>query len=240
MNIALIFAGGSGSRMNCGATPKQFLKINGIPILIHTLKHFEAHPQIDAICVVCLESWIPRLRGYLNQFGFEKVGAVVPGGSCGQESIRNGLRQIRGQYGVAEDTVVLIHDGVRPLINAQLITDNIASVRRYGSGVTVARATETVICLEDGGKFSRVPDRSQCRIARAPQSFYLRDILAVHDRAWDEGVAPYMMDSASLMTHYGYVLSVVEGPAENIKVTTQADLHVCRAYLQNGEEDLGL
>lgn len=236
MNIALIFAGGSGTRMNSRGTPKQFLEVNGAPIIIHTLEHFEHHPEIDAICVVCIEGWINRLHKYLKRFEIEKVIAVVPGGKDGQESIRNGLYCIRERCGVDDDTIVLIHDGVRPLINEQVITDNIASVKRFGSAVTVVPATETIVRITEEGKLSTVADRSHCRIARAPQSYYLKDILSAHAQALKDGIASQMVDSANLMTHYGHELAIVEGPVENIKVTTPTDFYTCRAYLQKKED----
>lgn len=236
MNVALIFAGGSGVRMKTKGIPKQFLVVNGAPIIIHTLEHFEHHPEIDAICVVCIEGWIDRLHKYLKQFEIEKVFAIVPGGKDGQESIRNGLYCIREKYGVDDDTIVLIHDGVRPLINEQVITDNIASVKQFGSSVTTIPATETIIQIAENGKFSSVADRSHCRIARAPQSYYLKDILAAHAQALKDGIASQMVDSANLMTHYGHELSIVEGPMENIKVTTPADFYICRAFLQKKED----
>lgn len=236
MNVALVFAGGSGKRMKTQGIPKQFLEVNGAPIIIHTLEHFEHHPEIDAICVVCIESWIKRLKKYLKRFEIEKVIAIVPGGKDGQESIRNGLYSIRDNCGVDEDTVVLIHDGVRPLINEQVITDNIASVRRFGSAVTVVPAIETIVHVTKERKMSSALDRSQCYIARAPQCFYLKDILAAHAQALEDGIASQMVDSASLMMHYGHELAVVEGPIENIKVTTPTDFYTCRAYLQKKED----
>ena len=126
MNTAVIFAGGTGKRMHSGNVPKQFLELNGKPIIIHTIEHFDKHPMIDAIVVVCIADWIDFLKGKLDEFGITKVVSVIPGGKTGQESIRNGLYEIRDKVDCdPKDTVVLIHDGVRPLINEKLITDNI-------------------------------------------------------------------------------------------------------------------
>ncbi len=237
MNIALIFAGGSGKRMGSSSkgVPKQFLEINRVPIIIRTLEHFEHHPDIDAICVVCIETWIGRLKKYMEHYKIKKAFCIVPGGKDGQESIRNGLNAIKEEY-AQEDTIVLIHDGVRPLINEQVISDNIATVKECGNAVTVAPAIETIAFSEDGKTFSTTLNRSKCFIARAPQSFYLKDILHAHKKALDEGIASEMVDSASLMMHYGHTLNMVEGPAENIKVTTPTDFYTCRAYLQKKED----
>ena len=145
------------------------------------------------------------------------------------------MNSIREKYGT-DDTIVLIHDGVRPLINEQVITDCIASVKQYGSAVTVVPAIETIVSLTEDRKISRVMERAKCCIARAPQCFYLKDILEAHARAMEDGVASQMVDSASLMIHYGHELAVVEGPIENIKVTTPTDFYTCRAYLQKKED----
>lgn len=235
MNIALIFAGGSGKRMNSKGTPKQFLEINGVPIIIRTIEHFENHPQIDGICVVCIEPWIPHLEKLLRRYDIHKVIDIVPGGQDGQESIRNGLFAIERRYTLADDTVVLIHDGVRPLINAQLITDNITCVLENGSAITIVPATETIATIDSSHRITGVMDRAMYYIARAPQSFFLSDILNAHRRAVEDGIASSMIDSAMLMTHYGFKLYTVLGPQENIKVTMPSDFYVCRALLQAKE-----
>ena len=236
MNIALIFAGGSGKRMNSKGVPKQFLEVSGKPIIIHTLEHFEHHPEIDAICVVCIESWIARLNKYLKRFEIKKVIGVIPGGKDGQESICNGLNYIQHNIHTDDDAIVLIHDGVRPLINEQVITDNITSVKENGSAITVVPAIETIVRVNEDRKLQNVLDRSHCYIARAPQSFYLKDIMLAHKQAVRDGISSQMVDSASLMAYYGHELSVVEGPIENIKVTTPTDFYTCRAYLQQKED----
>lgn len=235
MNIALIFAGGSGKRMNSKGIPKQFLEINGVPIIIRTIEHFENHTQIDGICVVCIEPWINHLKKLLKRYDIQKVIDIVPGGQDGQESIRNGLYAIERRFPTTADIVVLIHDGVRPLINEQLITDNIACVLENGSAITIVPATETIATIDDCKRITGVTDRAMYYIARAPQSFYLADILNAHRNAVAEGIASTMIDSAMLMTHYGYKLYTVEGPQENIKVTTPSDFYVCRALLQAKE-----
>ena len=114
MNVAVIFAGGIGRRMNQKALPKQFLKLHGKEIIIHTLEHFQEHEEMDGIVVACVEDWIPFLEKLLKQYNMDKVKAVVPGGKTGQESIYHGLKKAEELFG--EDANVLIHDGVRPLI----------------------------------------------------------------------------------------------------------------------------
>lgn len=233
MNTALIFAGGTGSRMNTSGRPKQFLELHNKPIIIHTIELFERHPQIDSIAVVCIESWIDYLHEQLKRFGIRKVKWVVPGGNTSQESTRNGLYAIAADQD-PKNTVVLIHDGVRPLINEQLITENIDSVKKNGNAITVAPAIETIITTDDDGNVLDAIDRSICRFARAPQSFILSDIIEMHHRAIADNYDK-MIDSASLMIHYGQKLYTVPGPAENIKITTPSDYYVFRAILEARE-----
>lgn len=232
MNIAVIFAGGSGVRMNTKSRPKQFLDLNGKPILIYTLELFDNHPEIDAIVCVCLESWIPFLNKMLKKFEISKVVKVVPGGTNGQESIFIGLcaaEEYVKKEGL-EDAIVLIHDGVRPLINEDTITANIDKVKECGSCITCIPAIETVIVDRHDGTLS-IPKRADCMMARAPQSFYLKDILAAHRKSQNEGKTDFI-DSCSLMSYYGHKLGLVQGPMENIKITTPTDYFVLRAMVE--------
>lgn len=229
MNIALIFAGGTGTRMNTKSRPKQFLELNGKAIIVHTLENFENHPEIDAICVVCIESWIEYLKDILERNFIKKVRWIVPGGETGQDSIRNGLEAIVKDC--PEDSVVLIHDGVRPLINDKLISDNIAKVRECGSAITVTPAIETIVAADCKNEITKITDRKQCFLARAPQSFILKEIMDAHHKAIAEGIHD-MIDSASLMKHYGHSLFTVDGPVENIKITTPMDFYLFRAIYE--------
>lgn len=233
MNVALIFAGGTGSRMNSKAKPKQFLELNGKAIIIHTIEWFEQHPEIDAICVVCIAEWIDYLKELLARSFIHKVKWIVPGGSCGQESIFNGIKAIH-DAGVPEDSVVLIHDGVRPLISEKLISDNIECVRKNGSAITVTPAIETIISTNCENQVENITDRKLCKLARAPQSFVLRDIYAAHQKAIADGRMD-MIDSASLMKYCGHTLFTVDGPVENIKITTPMDFYLFRAIYEARE-----
>jgi len=239
MNVALIFAGGTGKRMNSGSVPKQFLELDDKPIIVHTIDRFEEHKDIDAIVVVCIESWIDYLKEKLEQFGIKKVISVIPGGRSGQESIRNGLYEIERLVTVpTEDVIVLIHDGVRPLINEEVITGNIQCVKKNGNAITVVPAIETIIETDEAGDITKVADRSRCKLARAPQSFILSDIIGAHRKSLEEGIEE-MIDSAMLMQHYGATLHTVEGPIENIKITTPMDYIVFKAMInaKRNQED---
>jgi len=230
MNIAVIFAGGSGNRMHTKSRPKQFLEYNGKPIIIYTLELFDNHPMIDGIVVVCIESWIPFLEKMLKKFEINKVVKIVKGGTTGQESIYQGLEASEQVSSGKEDTVVLIHDGVRPLITDETITDNINTVREKGNCVTCIPATETfIVKKEDGGL--EIPTRANSLIARAPQSFFLKDIISVHRKAIDEGRNDYI-DSCTMMSHYGYKMNTIIGPMENIKITTPTDYFIFKAMVE--------
>ena len=232
MNIPVIFAGGSGKRMNTKSKPKQFLDLNGKPIIIYTIELFDNHPNIDGIVVVCIEDWIPYLKKMLQKFEISKVIAIVPGGKTGQESIYNGLCAAE-QYAFEKkdtDTIVLIHDGVRPLITQDTITDNIKKVKECNSCITCVPATETFVVSRKDGMLD-IPNRADCKLARAPQSFYLKDIISAHRRSQDEGL-PDFIDSCSMMSYYGYKLGIIIGPMENIKITTPTDFFVLRAMLE--------
>ena len=229
MNIAVIFAGGSGSRMHTKSRPKQFLEYQGKPIIIYTLELFDNHPMIDAIVVACIDSWIPFLKKMLKKFEINKVKKIVSGGETGQDSIYNGLVAAKAISQGKED-IVLIHDGVRPLITEQTITDNIKMVKSEGSCITCIPATETFIVTQpDGGL--EIPTRANSLIARAPQSFYLKDILDTHEQARKEGRHDFI-DSCSMMHHYGHKLGKVIGPMENIKITTPTDYFVFKAMVE--------
>lgn len=234
MNIAIIFAGGVGSRMNSRELPKQFLKVWDKPIIIHTIEHFEQNELIDAIVVVCVADWIDYLRDILRSYSIKKVKAIVPGGSTGQLSIYNGLCAAE-KLTAAQDTIVLIHDGVRPMINSGLITANIQAVQQYGNAITGSIVKETIVSVNEEDIIEFVPERKFSRVAKAPQSFLLKDILAAHRQALSEGRSNFI-DSCTMMRHYGHTLHMVDGPYENLKITTPDDFYTMRAILQVRED----
>lgn len=235
MNVALIFAGGTGVRMNSKSLPKQFLELHSKPIIIHTIEYFENHEDIDGIVIVCVDGWIDYLKSKLQKFGITKVKAIVTGGKTGQLSIKNGVDKIQELYGDNPDTVVLVHDGVRPLIDRNIISKNIESVRKNGSAITVCPAVETLSILDEGKtEIQEIYDRSRCYFAKAPQSFFLKDLYDAHQKAYAAGKFDYI-DSANLMKSYGHNLCAVEGPIENIKITTPFDFYVFRAIVDARE-----
>lgn len=166
MNIAIIFAGGTGQRMNTKTLLKQFLELHGKPIIIYTLEHFEKHEKIDGIIVVCVESWIEYCKNLISKFNINKVKAIIPGGETGLFSRYNGVKKAMEMY--LEDTICLMHDGVRPLIDSDIISRNIESVEKYGSAVTVAPAIETIAVKDEENRVGQIIDRNKCQMAKAP------------------------------------------------------------------------
>lgn len=232
MNYAVIFAGGVGTRMNTKARPKQFLTLHGKEIIIYTLEHFEKHPDIDGISVVCLEEWMDYLKELLEKYRIQKVKWISPGGTTGQESIYNGLAAMKGE--IPEDSVVLVHDGVRPLIDAELISDNIHRVKEKGSAITVVPAIETIMLMDDEGQIAKSVDRKKCMVARAPQSFVYGELLSAHEKARQAGINN-IIDSATMMSGEGRKLYPVQGKPENIKITTPSDYYTFRAIVEAEE-----
>jgi 2-C-methyl-D-erythritol 4-phosphate cytidylyltransferase len=226
MNVGVIFAGGIGSRMNSRALPKQFLEVHGKPIIVHTLQHFQDHPEIDRIAVAILAEWRDQFARMLVRYELDKVHWIVDGGATGNESRHRALRVVANEC--PDDTVVLIHDGVRPLINAQLISDNIATVRERGPAITCTKFNETVVSSADG-RVDEVIPRDHIYAAQAPQSLLLGDAMAIYDRALQEHDHD-AIDTCSLLRRYGYDMFRVDGPRSNIKITTAEDYYVCRAF----------
>lgn len=228
MVYALIFAGGVGNRMNSNAKPKQFLQLFGKEIIIHTLENFQNNPNIDGIVVVCKHNWIDFLQKLLNKYDIDKVKCITPGGDTGQLSIYNGLCSIEKE--LENESIVLVHDGVRPFVNDKLINDCIESVERFGSAITVVPAIETIVSIEND-EIQTITDRSKCYHAKAPQCFYLSDLLSAHRKALQDHIMN-MIDSASLMKYYGHSLHPVLGNYDNIKITTPTDFYTSRALYE--------
>lgn len=228
MTSALIFAGGTGQRMNTRAKPKQFLQLHGKPVLLYTLEQFEFHAEVDTITVVCLEGWISELKYLLKLYDIQKVSHIVPGGDGGDRSIYNGLQALESDCKMED--IVLIHDGVRPLINDGLITANIAAARKFATSITVERAMESIVRLDDHDVIVSVPPRSQMYVAKAPQTFQFGLIWDLYKRAQRDGIRT--IDSAHLCSIYGVEMHTVPSTPNNIKITTPADYYIFRALFE--------
>jgi len=224
-NIAIIFAGGTGSRMGADL-PKQFLKIYGKEIIIHTLEKFQYNNNIDLIYVGCIDNYITLLEELVQKYHITKVplGGIIPGGTTGQDTIYKLLKKAREDN--PDNSICLIHDGVRPLITNKVINDNIESVKKYGSSITATKAFETPIISTDGTCIDKVLARNTVYTAQAPQSFRLGEILAAHKKirnTKDGYNNPKIVDSCSLMMECGNNVHLIEGNRGNIKVTTVED-----------------
>ncbi len=238
MTIALIFAGGTGKRMNTRSKPKQFLEIHGKPVIIYTLEHFEYHERIEGIVVVCIKEYIEELKGLLRRFGITKVKQIVPGGKTGHDSIYQGLLAM--EEFVQKDDIVLIHDGVRPLIDEELITLNINAVEKYGNAITCEADKESQIRSFDGKTVVEMPPREQMYTAKAPQSFYYGSIKMLYEKAEKDGIKS--IDSAQLCNLYHNELHMVKSTSNNMKITEPADFYICRALYDalEGQQVFGI
>lgn len=235
MNVAVIFAGGSGVRMGAGI-PKQFLEINGKPVLIHTLQLFQYHDMIDRIYISTLKDYIPYVKELVDEYRLRKVAKVIEGGKSAQESIYNGLKQAEADGD--DGDIVLIHDGVRPFVSYEVISNNIKSVQEKGNGITCTSCYETIMISTDGQTVDSVPYRKETFAAQAPQSFYLKDIIKAHDavRATPNGYEN-MVDACTIIRSQGIEAHMVPGNRGNIKVTTPEDVYMFRALLQYKENE---
>ena len=235
MNIAIIFAGGSGVRMGAGV-PKQFLEINGKPILIHTLLLFQEHEEIDKIYLAVGEEYIPYAWHLAEEFRIDKLQEVVAGGETAQDSIYNALKKASQEN--PEDSIVLIHDGVRPMVDYTVISDNISSVQEYGSAITSTLCYETILLSKDGETVDSLPLRKESYAAQAPQSFYLKDILEAHEAIRTrESRYENMVDACTIYRALGKQPHIVQGNRGNIKVTTPEDVYMLRALIQYKENE---
>lgn len=235
MNIAIIFAGGSGVRMGAGV-PKQFLEINGKPILIHTLQLFQEHEEIDKMYLAMSQDYMRYTEQLVQDYRINKIAAIVPGGETAQDSIFNALQRAREEN--REDSIVLIHDGVRPFVEYSVISDNIESVRNHGSAITSTLCYETVLVSRDGHKVDELPLRKESYTAQAPQSFYLKDIIEAHEAVRATQMRyENMVDACTIYRALGRQPHMVIGNRGNIKVTTPEDVYMFRALLQYKENE---
>ena len=234
MNHALIFAGGTGIRMNTTGKPKQFLELYGKPIIIYTLEIFDQHPDIDTITIPCVAGWESYLTRLIEKYDIRKVKAVVTGGKDTQESKMNALKAMKAY--ARDDDIVLLHDAVRPLVTPKLISDNIAAVKEYGSASTVVPFVETGILSDDGVTTEKSVIRNTMYIAKAPQSFYFKDVWDAHSIG---GSMPYTItiDTCSLMTELGKKLHMVPCETTNIKITTPEDYFIFKALIDLRESN---
>ena len=227
MVTACIFAGGVGRRMKSTDMPKQFLTIGKKPIIIRTMEHFEKHPEVDHIVVACKEEWIDYLNKLIEEFGLTKVAAVVPGGANGYQSIHNGVMKTAEIMKDPED-IILICDGVRPMLTEKLISDSISYAAKYETAVPVTPSIDSLLFSEDGQECGKSYERSSMYITQAPQGYTMRKILWAHNEAEKRGI-DNSVSSSELLIELGEKVHLFIGERSNIKVTTPEDLEMLRA-----------
>lgn len=231
-NIALIIAGGVGSRMNQDI-PKQFIHVYDKPVIVYTLEAFQNHPNIDAIEVVCLDGWHDILEAYAKQFGITKLENIVSGGINGQDSIRNGLFDIATRYSGDED-IVLIHDAIRPMVSADIISDNIQTCRKYGNAITVVPCTAAMLkTVDEISSTGQIP-RNNLKVTQTPQAFFIGDIVDAHKEALDKGITNSVA-SCTMYIELGRKLYMSTGSEKNIKLTTVEDIEIFKALLNSNK-----
>ena len=230
MNIALIIAGGSGHRMNQDI-PKQFINVYDKPILIYTLEGFQRHPEIDAIDVVCLDDWHDILWAYAKQFNVTKLKWVVSGGNSGQESIRNGVYNLEGKC--SKDDVVIIHDGIRPMIDDTVLSDVIVKCKQYGNAVTSLPYNEQIFRVKDDKSTNEYIPRETLRRVSTPQAYNFGKLDWAYHEAFEKEIGIYGSSyTNTMMVDLGETLYFAAGSDRNIKLTTKDDLEMFKAYLK--------
>ena len=230
MNVAIVIAGGVGSRMGMDI-PKQFIHIYGKPVIIYTLEGFQKHPEIDAIEVVCLEGWESALKNYARQFGIDKLKWIAPGGATGQESIRNGVYNLEGV--LKDDDIAIIHDGIRPMVDSGVLSDILRVCRLHGNGVTSTPYNEQIFRKLDEFTTREYIPRETLRKVATPQAYNYGLLLRSYKRAFAEEIGIYGSSyTNTMMVDLGETLYFAAGSDKNIKLTTKDDMELFMAYLR--------
>ncbi|MBO6257526.1 2-C-methyl-D-erythritol 4-phosphate cytidylyltransferase [bacterium] len=237
MNIAIIFAGGTGQRLKSGqdTTPKQFLKIYNKPIIIHTLELFQEHPEIDKIYIAIHPDYYEYMEKLAKHYYITKTAKIVKGGATGQDSIYNALKAAREEN--PDDSIVLINDGVRPNITPEVISENIRCAKENGNAITSTSCFETILISENGLNPKHVPYRKHTYCAQAPQSFKLGEIIEAHEIT--RKINPNyenIVDSCTLFKSLEKETFMIKGNRGNIKITTIEDLYILRALIRYKED----
>lgn len=216
--------------------PKQFINVYDKPVLIYTLEGFQKHPLIDAIEVVCLEGWHDILRAYAKQFGIDKLQWIVSGGETGQESIRNGVYNLEGK--AEADDIIIVHDGIRPLVDETVLTDVILKAREYGNAVTSLPYNEQIFVVDDEKSTVKYIPRETLRRVSTPQGYRFELLDEKYHEAFEKGIG--IRGSAytnTMMVELGVRLYFAAGSDKNIKLTTKDDLEMFKAYLKSDKDN---
>lgn len=235
MNIALIIAGGSGARMHQDI-PKQFLTVNERPVIVYTMQAFQEHPDVDAIEVVCLEGWHEVLRAYAKQYGITKLRWIVSGGATGQESIRNGVYALEDKC--APDDIVIVHDGIRPMVDPEVLSDVIVKCRQYGNGVASLPYNEQLFIRDDENSTVKYIPRETVRRVSTPQAYRFGKLDWAYHEAFAKGIGIQGSSyTNTMMVELGERLYLAAGSEKNIKLTTVDDMDIFKALLLSKTAD---
>ena len=235
MNYALIIAGGTGNRMGQDI-PKQFINVYDKPVIVYTLEAFQKHPQIDAIQVVCIDGWHDILKAYAKQFGITKLRDVVSGGASAQESIRNGVYSLEGVCN--PDDLIIVHDGVRPLVEDSVLSDVIIKAKEYGNAVTSMPYNEQIFKIYDEKSTKEYIPRDTLRRVSTPQAYKFDKLISSYKKAFAEniGIGPSSYTN-TMMVELGETLYFAAGSDKNIKLTTKDNLEMFKAFLKMDKDD---
>lgn len=234
--IAIVIAGGSGQRMGQDI-PKQFIHVYDKPVIIYTLEGFQRHPMVDDIEVVCLNGWIDVLWAYAHQFKIDKLKWVVNGGDSGQESIRNGVFNLEGKAN--DDDIVVIHDGIRPLVDATVLTDVIQKARQFGNGVSSLPYNEQIFIVnpEDSNTTKQYIPRETIRRVSTPQAYQFKRLDEAYHEAFEKEIGIYGSSyTNTMMVELGETLHFAAGSDKNIKLTTKDDLDLFKSFLKMDQD----
>lgn len=237
MNVAIIIAAGSGHRMGQDI-PKQFITVMDKPILIYTLKGFQNHSKVDAIEVVCLEGWESMVWAYAKQYNIDKLKWIVKGGTTSQESIRNGIFNLEGKLN--KEDIVVIHDGIRPLIDSFVLTDVIEKAQEFGNAVTSMPYNEQifVVSKDDENTTTQYIPRETLRRVSTPQAYRFDLLDEKYHEAFEKEIGIYGSSyTNTMMVELGVRLHFAAGSDKNIKLTTKDDLELFKGYLQKQNDN---
>lgn len=232
MNYALILAGGTGQRMRTSGMPKQFLMVYGKPILIYTIEKFINCPEVDEIVVACNSMYIDHLNELLLRHPFPKKVNVIAGGKDRQGSIQNGIDHIYGNGGNGDD-IIVIHDGVRPLVEIDIISENIRMAQKEGCAMTVKPVVESVV-ISNGGMaaFEDFKKRDDTYSLTSPQTFRLATLVDIYEQVQHVDAPIPLLDAALAYTYLGHKIPLVMEYNQNIKITTPEDYYILKALVE--------
>ncbi len=228
-NIALIIAGGVGNRMGQDI-PKQFLNVFDKPVIVYTMECFQKHPEIDGIVIVCIDGWHEMVKSYAKQFRISKLDSVISGGKTGFESIINGTKEVERLYG--GDSLILVHDAIRPNLSEKIISDNIKVCLEKGNAITCIPCNEAMLYTEDREVSTESINRDNLLRTQTPQTFYVKDLRRVQDEALAKGMKNTTA-SCTLMVEMGYPVYKACGSEKNVKLTTPDDIEIFKALLKS-------